>query len=95
MKFNTEIEIDDEHLEVLYDYHKGHRLDSEYFEILEKQDIEMEIMCGEYAYSLHEGRDSVQDLIRVVHKMFNEYDENVKAKLIAEAEAAEAKADVN
>lgn len=44
MKFNTEIEIDDEHLNVLLDYKNGYELDDEYFNLSDKQEIEQE-MC--------------------------------------------------
>lgn len=46
MVFKTEIEIDDEHLKVLLDYHNGYDLDDEYFNLLDRQDIEHE-MCYE------------------------------------------------
>ena len=44
MKFISEIEIDDEHLKVLLDYHNGYNLDDEYFNLTDKQDIEKEMM---------------------------------------------------
>jgi hypothetical protein len=46
MKFTSEIEIDDEHLEVLLDYNKGYKLDSEYFVTTGREDIENEMSFG-------------------------------------------------
>lgn len=43
MRFQCEIEIDDEHLQVLVDYHNGYSLDSEYFEMTGRQDVENEM----------------------------------------------------
>lgn len=43
MKFISEIEIEDEHLEVLLDYQNGYDLDDEYFNLNNKQDIEKEM----------------------------------------------------
>jgi len=43
MKFVSEIEIDDEYLKVLMDYVNNYELDSEYFELTDKQDIEREM----------------------------------------------------
>lgn len=47
MKFNSEIEIDDEHLKVLLDYHNGYDLDDEYFNLTDKQEIEREMNWDE------------------------------------------------
>lgn len=44
MKFLSEIEIDDEHLQVLLDYSNGHDLDDEYFNLTDKQEIEREML---------------------------------------------------
>ena len=44
MKFKAEIEIHHEHLKVLLDYHNGYSLDDEYFNLMDRQDIEEE-MC--------------------------------------------------
>tara|TARA_R110000868_G_scaffold177798_3_gene416918 strand:+ start:783 stop:1022 length:240 start_codon:yes stop_codon:yes gene_type:complete len=52
MKFTTEIEINEEHLKVLLDYHNNYDLDDEYFNLTDKQDVEHE-MC--YELSLLEG----------------------------------------
>ena len=52
MKFTSEIEIDDEHLKVLLDYHSGYELNDEYFNLTDKQEIERE-MC--YDVGLLEG----------------------------------------
>lgn len=46
MKFTSVIEIDDEHLQVLLDYHNGYELSDEYFNLTDKQDIEHQ-MCWE------------------------------------------------
>ena len=48
MKFVSEIEIDEEHLKVLLDYHNRYDLDGDYFEFTNRQDIEMEMYnsCG-------------------------------------------------
>ncbi len=43
MKFNAEITIDDEHLDVLLDYDKGYTLDSEYFIATGRELIESEM----------------------------------------------------
>ncbi len=43
MIFENKIEIDDEHLKVLLDYHNGYSLDDEYFNLTDKQDIEHEM----------------------------------------------------
>lgn len=43
MEFSGEIEIDQEHLDVLMDYCNDYSLDSEYFELQDKQDIENEM----------------------------------------------------
>lgn len=47
MKFSADIEVDDEFLEVLLDCHKNYSLDSEYFEMGNKQDIEKEMVWDE------------------------------------------------
>lgn len=52
MKFISEIEIDNEHLNVLLDYHKGYELNDEYFNLTDKQEVERE-MC--YDVGLLEG----------------------------------------
>lgn len=44
VNFTVDIEIDEEFLKVLQDYESGYTLDSEYFEALDKQDIENEII---------------------------------------------------
>ena len=43
MKFVSEIEIDEEHLKVLLDYHNGYELNDEYFNLTDKQHIEEEM----------------------------------------------------
>ena len=43
MKFISEIEIDDEHLNVLLDYDNGYDLNDEYFNLTDKQEIEKEM----------------------------------------------------
>jgi hypothetical protein len=43
MKFLAEIEIADEHLKVLMDYHNHYDLDDEYFNLMDRQDIEEEM----------------------------------------------------
>jgi hypothetical protein len=44
MKFTCEIEIDDEHLNVLLDYSKGYDLDDEYFNLTDRQELEREMI---------------------------------------------------
>jgi hypothetical protein len=44
MKFISEIEIDDEHLNVLLDYASGYDLNDEYFNLTDKQEIEKEML---------------------------------------------------
>ena len=46
MKFKSEIEIDDEHMQVLLDYMNNYELNDEYFNLTNKQEIEKE-MCYE------------------------------------------------
>jgi hypothetical protein len=43
MKFKAEIEIKNEHLKVLLDYHNGYELNDEYFNLMDRQDIEHEM----------------------------------------------------
>lgn len=47
MKFKAEIEIKNEHLKVLLDYHNGYSLDDEYFNLMDRQDIEEEMAYNE------------------------------------------------
>ena len=47
MKFKAEIEIHHEHLKVLLDYHNRYELDDEYFNLMDRQDIEEEMTYKE------------------------------------------------
>jgi hypothetical protein len=47
MKFKAEIEIKNEHLKVLLDYHNQYWLDDEYFNLMDRQDIEEEMTYKE------------------------------------------------
>lgn len=47
MKLKAEIEIKNEHLKVLLDYHNGYELDDEYFNLMDRQDIEEEMHYNE------------------------------------------------
>lgn len=44
MKFKAEIEIHHEHLKVLFDYHNKYELNDEYFNLMNRQDIEEEMV---------------------------------------------------
>jgi len=48
MKFIAEIEIKEEHLKVLLDYHNNYNLDDEYFNLMDRQDIENEMCYTEF-----------------------------------------------
>jgi hypothetical protein len=43
MKFLSQIEIADDHLQVLIDYQNGYYLDDEYFNLHDKQELEREM----------------------------------------------------
>jgi len=47
MKFKAEIEIKNEHLKVLLDYHNGYELNDEYFNLMDRQNIEEEMAWNE------------------------------------------------
>lgn len=42
--FTSKIEIDEEHLKVLLDYHGGYDLNDEYFNLTDRQEIEKEML---------------------------------------------------
>lgn len=47
MKFISEIEIEEEYLKVLLDYHNGYTLDDEYFILTNGEDIENQMQWDE------------------------------------------------
>lgn len=78
MNFLSEIEIDDEHLKVLLDYQNRYDLDDEYFNLMDKQDIEKEMLYDE---GLLEGgfyEHYPLSPTRLGHFILNQYNKRIK-----------------